>query len=177
MGVVYAAEELDTGRHVALKVIRPELLGSDEIRERHRDVPWIEDVEWIDNPDADSPMMRSLKLALARLAGDSPQGFFFLPVDLPLIRTATYTSLIQAFSREPGSRDTFLPVHQGRRGHPPLCSSTRIPGFLDVPEEATPRDVIASGKVLEVPVDDPGIHRDMDTPEDYNRRLEDLADR
>jgi molybdenum cofactor cytidylyltransferase len=65
------------------------------------------------------------------------------------------------------------PTFEGVRGHPVLFARALFPELL---EEALPegaRTVLRRylGSRLLLPVDDPGILADIDTPEDYRRRF------
>ncbi len=80
-------------------------------------------------------------------------------------------ALLEAFARS--RAPLVVPVYQGRRGHPWLLHRALWPALLRLPPQATLRDFLRQHAhlVLEVPVNDPGLHLDMDTPEDYRRLL------
>ncbi|MEK7338271.1 MAG: NTP transferase domain-containing protein, partial [candidate division NC10 bacterium] len=65
----------------------------------------------------------------------------------------------------------LLPVCEGRRGHPVCFARTLYPELLAAPEQEGARAVIRRHRALlrEVVVDDPGIHQDVDSPEDLAR--------
>jgi molybdenum cofactor cytidylyltransferase len=85
------------------------------------------------------------------------------------VRPETVAALVQAF-RETGA-PILLPIYQGRRGHPVCFARALYPELLEVPEEEGARALVRRHRALlrEVPVDDPGIHQDVDTPEDLAR--------
>lgn len=125
----------------------------------------------IHNPEFASGMFSSIRTGAAHLAGPC-DGFFLLPVDLPLIKAATLLRLIRTLVETPAR--ILHPVFAGRRGHPPLLSGELLPAILahhDHPgglrsllarvEAETP------DQVREVQVADGGIHLDLDTPEEY----------
>jgi len=73
-------------------------------------------------------------------------------------------------------------VHGGRRGHPLAISPPLAAEISDLDPEVGLRQLLERHpeRVLEVPVDDPGCLRDLDTPEDYlelQRQLQGTADR
>ena len=140
-----------------------------EIRERHEGVFDFEGIHWVENADSRAPMASSLKLALSTVEPAKLDGFFFLPVDLPLITARVYKALIEAFKVQTDELCTLVPVHAGRRGHPPLCTGSLLKAFLELDADQTPRDVISKHPRVEVSVSDFGIHEDMDTPEDFQR--------
>lgn len=94
-----------------------------------------------------------------------------LPVDHPRVRPATIGTLISAWRAEPGAM--VRPVHRGRPGHPTLFprgvwSALRAPALPD-----GARSVVEAGPVVDVPVDDPGVLVDIDTPADYRQHADD----
>ncbi len=72
---------------------------------------------------------------------------------------------------EATKRPIVLPVHEGRRGHPVLFSREVFEEIRRAPDAVGARRVVwdHEGDLLEVEVRDPGIHRDVDTPQDYRR--------
>ena len=92
-----------------------------------------------------------------------------MPVDHPLVRADTVRVLISRF--EETGAPIVLPDHDGRHGHPVLFAAAVYDELLDenLPEGA--RTVVHehADELEEVTVDDPGIHADVDTPDDYER--------
>ncbi len=122
--------------------------------------------EWMANPDPAAGRLGSLQIGLSRVAaGDD---VLMWPVDRPLAGEATVRALMGAGT---GAADpeaaVIVPVAAGRRGHPILLRASLRPALLAAPPDAILRDVLrATGAVrLEVPVDDEGIHFDLDTEE------------
>ncbi len=113
-------------------------------------------------------MFSSISAGLTAL-DDGCSAFFVLPVDIPLIRTATVQQLLMNFSDYQPL--VSYPNFNGHRGHPPLISAHLIPeisawqgsgglgGFLRRCES----------RAIDVPVADETILWDMDTPNDYQR--------
>jgi molybdenum cofactor cytidylyltransferase len=86
--------------------------------------------------------------------------------DYPLVEPATVEILICRHAELQGS--IITPEYQEVRGHPLLFARS----ILDELEEGmTLRDVVRKdpARLHVVPVDDPGILIDMDTPDDYAR--------
>jgi len=90
-------------------------------------------------------------------------GFFLLPVDIPLVRPATVAAQLSAFD----GRSVILPAFKSRYGHPPLIPSAVIPAILDSSGHGGLRRVLDKEKVHAVPVWDRGILLDCDTFEDF----------
>jgi molybdenum cofactor cytidylyltransferase len=119
-------------------------------------------------------MYSSVK-AGASLLKESTESFFTLPVDIPLVRTATVLELLNACPA--GGSAICYPTFGGRRGHPPLIGCRHLPAILDYGGDG---GLTALLKKLEqhsvnVPVSDEFIHADMDRPEDYLRLAAHLA--
>ena len=110
----------------------------------------------------------SLRAGLRALPRDI-DAVVVMPVDHPLVRAETVRALIERF--EETGAPVVLPSHDDSHGHPVLFAAQVYDELMDenLPEGA--RTVVhAHGDELEeVEVDDPGIHADVDTPEDYER--------
>jgi len=90
-------------------------------------------------------------------------------VDHPLVKAETVRRLIDAWAqvRAPVVR----PVFEGRHGHPVIFASEVFGALWAVPVDAGARAVVRAlgNAVHDVPVDDPGVCADVDTPGDYAR--------
>lgn len=125
-------------------------------------------------PTAPPPEMRFsvehlLEAVRKRESSQPTDGWLLVPGDHPLIQPQTLGQLIETWRADPSR--IVLPAHDGRRGHPTL-----FPWDLAEEVAALPGDVGVNhllkqhaDKVVEVPVDDPTITLDLDTPEDYER--------
>ena len=120
------------------------------------------------NTARESEQIDSLRLALRNLMPGT-RGVVVLPVDHPLATGATVRAVIEAWSVQnpPIARATY----QGAPGHPTLFAATIYDELLrgELPDGA--RTVVAAHEreLLDVPVDDPGVTIDVDTPDDYRR--------
>jgi len=119
-----------------------------------------------ENPDYRSGMFSSVRRAVSALPADI-EGFFMLPVDIPLIRPATVRSLLEHFAT--GSGTVLYPAFAGRRGHPPLIPAALVPAILAHDGAGGLETVLAGHPGREVAVWDEGILLDADTPEDLQR--------
>ena len=135
----------------------------------------------VHNPDYARGMYSSIRVGVAGLDA-ATDGFFLLPVDIPLVRTGTVRLLARAFAGKPAS--VLLPVFAGRRGHPPLLGRELIGRIQDSAEPAgglrTLLDQVEAEqpeRVREVQVADRFILRDMDTPADHAACVERLTRR
>lgn len=126
------------------------------------------------NTVEESEQIDSLRLALRNL-DPGALGALVLPVDHPLVTSATVRTLIDTWQRSqaPIARAS----HGGIPGHPTLFAATLFDELLtgDLPDGA--RTVIDAHQheLLDVPVDDAGVTTDIDTPDDYRGAFGDEA--
>ena len=120
------------------------------------------------NDDHAAGMGTSLARGVASLP-DTIDGAMICLGDMPHVRADTIDRLIAAFSPARG-RDICVPVHQGRRGHPVLFGRRFFGELSTLTGDAGARALLdAHGeKVMEVAVDDQGIFKDYDTPDDFS---------
>lgn len=117
------------------------------------------------NREPERGQLSSLRLALQAGAADFPWLLVAL-VDQPAVSAATYRALVEA-TAQPAA--IWAPSCGGRRGHPLIFDRCCYKDLLAAPEEEGMRWVVARHRERrrEVPVDDPEINCDVDTPEDY----------
>lgn len=86
--------------------------------------------------------------------------------DQPHLRPSTLQALLQAAAAKPD--EIWQPASQGKAGHPVLFPKTWFQALADS-RAATLREFLDSLPVRAqlCPVDDPGLHLDLDSPEDY----------
>lgn len=118
------------------------------------------------NPDPSRGQLSSLQAGLRAAGLDYPWLLVAL-VDYPAVSGSTYRTLAAAAQK--GDADMWAPRHGGRRGHPVVFGAPCYEDLLSAPMEQGARWVVARHRErrLEVPVDDAEIHRDVDTPADY----------
>ena len=117
-----------------------------------------------------SDMFESVKLGVhAYLAeGKEPSSddrIFVTPSDIPLVKKSTVTTLLTAVG------EACIPTTYGRKGHP-LCLARHL--LDDILSYTGNEGLQGALRALDVnlttvPVDDPGILVDADTPDDYAR--------
>lgn len=132
------------------------------------------DLTCIHNPDYDRGMYSSVCTAAAHPNLSGVDGFFMLPVDIPLIRPATIAALSAAFA----GRTVVYPNFEGLRGHPPLIPGHLIPAILAHDSRGGLKSLLAKQEHRDVAVWDQGILLDADTPGDFaelTRRMARLA--
>jgi len=114
-----------------------------------------------DSPD----MLSSIKRAVSEHPGF--KAWLIWPVDHMFVRPATLQGLLDAF--ESVQDAVIRPVYEGRHGHPVI-----VPGWLDLNADhhdqglaALIRDQVCT--VLDVPVEDLGILRNVNYPKDMEQ--------
>ena len=89
--------------------------------------------------------------------------------DMPWVRSATLLALASNVTRD----SIVVPVYQGRRGNPVAFGRAHFPGLARCQGDQGARGLVRSHvqQVLEVRVDDPGVLRDIDRPDDLEPGL------
>lgn len=134
----------------------------------------------IHNPDCAQGMFSSIRAGVQALSTQC-QGFFLLPVDIPLIRRGSVILLARAFQEL--SARLLYPVYYGHRGHPPLISTALRQAIIQGDGRYGLRGILAEveqqapGQVRDITVADANILFDMDTREDYQKGRVRFADR
>jgi len=114
----------------------------------------------------------SLQVGLQEVLNHGRDAAIIALVDRPPAQPRTLGRLCEAFrdAYESG-KWAVVPEHDGRHGHPILIGREMIEAFLRAPATSSAREVEHSvqAHILYVPVDDPNVVANMDTPEDYER--------
>lgn len=116
-----------------------------------------------------SSLLHGLRWAFAQT--DGPWALVTL-VDVPAVRVSTVTALLAAATRDDRSR-AVRPTRGASHGHPVIWRRDTLP-LLEAAEptqgaRSVMRALAAAGAVLDMEVDDDGVFRDIDTPDDYAR--------
>ncbi len=142
-------------------VLRPELAGAAAIVAAAGAIAAV-------NAQADAEMMSSIRVGLEALS-ETLDAFFVWPADHPAVSVETVCLLASRADR----RSALIPCWNGRRGHPALLGRELREDALGCPDEGGLRELwrARAGAVREVPVDDPGVVANADTPEEYEAAL------
>ncbi len=104
-----------------------------------------------------------------------PEGrdVLFWPVDHPFVSDATVDRLLRGCHDEPLAV-WFIPTYEGRGGHPVLWRSSVRADVLDLRNDAPLRSLLPEFgiQVRRIPVPDPGVVANVDTPEEYRAALD-----
>lgn len=118
------------------------------------------------NANYTNGMYSSIQTGLKALKhpGDA---FFLLPVDIPLVRPATIRQLAAGFDQHRAPLVCY-PLFQSQRGHPPLINSQLIDALLRHDGRGGLREFLRGyeNQAISIPVEDPFIRLDADTPQD-----------
>lgn len=104
-------------------------------------------------------------LACAVRAAADAQGFVIALADMPFIRPSTISAVRDALAR---GAPLAAPFFHARRGHPVGISATFRGALEALKADEGARKIIAANEadLLKIPVGDPGVLRDIDTPGD-----------
>lgn len=121
---------------------------------------------------ADTEMLTSMQIGLQELEEDIDAALVVLG-DQPALETSVVKAVVKGFVY--GSEPIVVPSYEMRRGHPWLISRRLWDQLRDLPADQSLRDFLNqhASDIRYISVDSPGILKDMDTPEDYRRLLED----
>jgi len=125
-------------------------------------------VSVIFNPDYKKGMLSSIQCGIRSLPPNTGAIIFVLS-DQPGIPSDVIDLLIDTYNKT--KKGILLPVFSQRRGHPILIDVKYTEKILNLSPDIGLRRLIHAhpDDILEVPVDNPNVLKDIDTPEDYKR--------
>jgi molybdenum cofactor cytidylyltransferase len=125
----------------------------------------VEAEEWYEGRTA------SVQAGLSALP--STRDVLFWPVDHPFVLPRTVARLVHV-PDEDLLGVWFIPSYQGQSGHPVVWRSTMRRELLELRPDAPIRALLPElgPQVRRVPVDDPGVVANVDTPEAYRDALD-----
>ena len=140
----------------ALAVVRPEAKELSELLRR-------EGCKVVVCENAAEGMGASLACAV-RAAGDA-EGFVIALADMPFIRSSTIAAVRDALA---AGAPLVAPYFRARRGHPVGIGAKYRADLEALQGDEGAKKIIAANEtsLLKIPVGDPGVLRDIDTPGD-----------
>ena len=127
-----------------------------------------DDVTYYCAPDSAQGMGHSLANGISKVK-NWDAALIFLG-DMPFVQVETVESLLAEyeFRRQNGLQPIVVPVRNGDKGHPVLFSSAYFSEIAQLSGDSGARQVVEQHKdqLFGVEVMDPGVIRDIDTPED-----------
>jgi molybdenum cofactor cytidylyltransferase len=121
------------------------------------------------NPDPSRGQFSSLQIGLHEVLNHGRDGAMVTLVDRPPVTTATIQKLRDAFETADQRTWAVVPEFSGKHGHPYLVGREMMEAFLRVPATSIARDIEHNHQehIEYVPVDDPLVALNINTPEDY----------
>ena len=122
------------------------------------------------NPAPERGQLSSLQVGLEEVLNQGRDAAMITLVDRPPVTTATVKFLTSAFEaallRE---KWAVVPEYQGKHGHPILADREMIEAFLRAPVSSSAREVEHQNEahIQYVPVDDPYVAANVNTPQEY----------
>jgi molybdenum cofactor cytidylyltransferase len=122
------------------------------------------------NPDPDRGQFSSLQTGLHAVLDHGRDAAMVTLVDRPPVRPETVLTLQEAFARALLSyKWAVVPEYQGKHGHPMMAAREMIEAFLRAPDSSNARDIehAHQAEIEYVPIEDPWIATNVDTPQQY----------
>jgi len=119
----------------------------------------------VENPRHREGMGASLRAGVAATDADS---WLVALGDMPRVATSTVEAVIDAVLE--GTHGMVVPVYRGRRGHPVAIAAKYREPLLQVRGDEGARSILRDHPedLRLLPVDDPGVVFDLDTPADLD---------
>ena len=123
-------------------------------------------IRWFCAPDSSQGMAHSLSNAISEVY--EWEAAVVLLGDMPYIKPETLAAIVRTFRKERANQPIVVPAKEDVPGHPVLFDRCYFDEIAQLTGDTGARAVITAhrGRVIQVPVDDPGIFRDIDHPED-----------
>jgi molybdenum cofactor cytidylyltransferase len=96
--------------------------------------------------------------------------WLLVPGDCPVFSAETVRRLLNA-----SGESIVIPTVAGRRGHPVRFTWRHAAGVLALPPGTGINTFVRTQPVVKLPVDDPGVVCDVDTPADYDRLRQEMS--
>ncbi|GMW01141.1 MAG: hypothetical protein AMXMBFR84_22780 [Candidatus Hydrogenedentota bacterium] len=130
--------------------------------------------KFVNNEHYQEGMLSSVRAGLRAVPLEA-EAFMVVLGDQPSLRTPVVNQLIDGYRAT--SKSIVVPAHRNDTGHPIVISTSHRDAILTEFNETGLRGLIYGNpdQVYRLPVEDEGVLRDMDTPEDYRRELAALS--
>jgi molybdenum cofactor cytidylyltransferase len=121
------------------------------------------------NPAPEAGQFSSLRVGLREVLNLGRDAVMITLVDRPPVGAVVLAGLRTAFEAAAADVWAVVPEYEGRHGHPFLAGREMIEAFLKAPATTTAREVEHQHQahLRYVPVDDPHVSINVNTPEDY----------
>ncbi|MBV9340910.1 MAG: nucleotidyltransferase family protein [Acidobacteria bacterium] len=121
------------------------------------------------NPAPEQGQFSSLRVGLQEVLNRGRDNAMIALVDRPPPSVETLSRLVSAFETKPRGTWAVVPACDGKHGHPIVIGREMIEAFLKAPAKANAREIEHShgNRILYLPIEDPLVTVNVDTPEDY----------
>jgi len=121
------------------------------------------------NPDPERGQFSSLQVGLHEVLNRGRDTAIITLVDRPPAAAVTVQTLREAYEASGKDIWAVVPEYAGKHGHPFVAGREMIEAFLQAPPTSTAREVEHQhhDHILYVPVDDPFVAVNINTPDDY----------
>jgi len=127
-------------------------------------------VDIVDNICFSQGMSTSVRAGIEKISRDQEiDGVMILPGDMPFIRPDTIDRILGTYFDL--NNPIVIPTYHGKNGHPVLFDRSLFPELCLISGDIGARKVVEChlDKVYYLVVDDPGVHIDIDSPEEYDK--------
>ena len=123
----------------------------------------------VGNPAPERGQFSSLQTGLREVLDRGRDAAMVTLVDRPPPQQETLAGLVTAFARREHGIWAVVPDYSGTHGHPILLGREMIEAFLKAAATANAREIehANQARVRYIPVDDPLVAANIDTPQDY----------
>lgn len=123
----------------------------------------------VQNPAPERGQFSSLQTGLHEVLNRGRDSAMVTLVDRPPPGAETLARLVDAFAGRDHGIWAVVPEYAGAHGHPILIGREMIEAFLRAPATANAREIehAKQERISYVPVSDPLVIRNVDTPQDY----------
>lgn len=123
------------------------------------------------NPDPQRGQFSSLQVGLQEVLNRGRDAAIITLVDRPAAEAETVRQIKAAFLSADDSTWAVVPDFGGKHGHPFVIGREMIEAFLRAPGGSTAREIEHANQqhIRYVPVSDPLVAANVDTPEDFER--------
>lgn len=127
-------------------------------------------VRTVVNERPEEGLASSIRVGLSKTPGEA-RGVLIALADKPLVRAETVRAVLERFNA--GGAAIVYPTYRGQQGHPVAVAAALFEELraLEGDQGAKPLLKKHARDAVAVPLDDPGILLDIDTPEDYAEAL------
>lgn len=123
------------------------------------------------NPNPQQGQFSSLKVGLREVLNYGRDAAIITLVDRPPAEVGTIQQLRAAFLGGDEQTWAVVPEYQGKHGHPIVIGREMIEAFLSAPIHGSAREVehANQARIRYLPVSDPLVVANVDTPEDFEK--------